>query len=72
MLTNKLYDENLNPTELMFEFLTDIKDTGIYDVIQKYRKLLLSHEVIGFITSDLHCQSAGQIIRDRVRKRDES
>ncbi len=72
MLTNKLYDENLNPTPLMSEFLNDIRDSGIYDVLLKYRDILPPHEVVGFISSELHCKSAQLTIKKRIRKRNES
>jgi hypothetical protein len=72
MLTNKLYDENLNPTPLMSEFLNDIRDSGIYDVLLKYRDILPPHEVVGFISSELHYTSVQYTIKTRVRKRNES
>lgn len=65
-MNNKLYDENLNPTPFMSEFIRDIADSGIFDVLKKYRELLPPHEVVGFITSELHCKSAVYTIRNRV------
>lgn len=66
MSLSTLYDEDTNPTPLMHEFLKDISESGIYDVMKKYRELLPPHEVVGFITSDLHQKSAIQTIHKRL------
>lgn len=71
-MNNKLYDENLNLTPLMNEFIKDIGDSGIYDVLLKYRDILPPHEVVGFISSELHYTSVQYTIKTRVRKRNES
>lgn len=68
-MTNKLYDENFYPTKLMSEFLTDINNTGIFDVLRKYQETLPPHEVVGFITSKLHRQSAMNTLKRRSRIR---
>ena len=70
-MNNKLYDENLNPNPLMSEFIKDIRDSGIFDVLAKYREILPPHEVVGFITSELHCKSAMYTIRNRSKNRKE-
>lgn len=70
-MNNKLYNENLEPTPLMSEFLDDIRDSGIFDVLEKYIQILPPHEVVGFITSELHCKSAIYTLRQRVKLRKE-
>lgn len=63
-----LYDENLNPTPLMSELIKDIRESGIYDVLNKYIEILSPHEIVGFISSDLHNQIAINIIKRRIEK----
>ena len=61
--------ESFNPTVLMSEFIIDIRKTGILDVLEKYQKLLPPHEVVGFISSELHMKSSRLVIKERVKKR---
>lgn len=65
----QLYDESMNPTPLMFEFLNDLQKSGLYDVLKKYHDILSPHEVVGFITSELHCESARITILKRIANR---
>lgn len=51
----------------MEEFSKDIAATGIYDVLVKYRELLPPHEVVGFITSELHLKSSIHTLRNRSK-----